>query len=155
MSGTPEHARILGFDVGARWLGVACGSALSGRGQALAVLETRADSVDWTGLDRLMREWSPDVLLVGLPLTLEGGEQPASVRARAFATAAGTRYALPVMLQDERGSSREAGARFAQARAAGVARRSKAADLDALAAVVIVERYLAESPAASQLIEDS
>ncbi len=157
MSATPEHSRILGFDVGARWLGVACGSALTGLGQPLGVLETRAGAVDWAGLDRMLREWSPDMLLVGLPLTLAGDEQPASARARAFALAAGARYRLPVALQDERGSSREASARFAQARRAGVARRRQAANIDALAAVVIVERYLgslAQFDAVSHPIED-
>lgn len=66
--------------------------------------------------------------------------------ARRFAREAAVRYALPVDLIDERSSSREAERRFASARRDGRARRRDAKAMDALAAQVIVERWLGESP---------
>ncbi|WP_426663080.1 Holliday junction resolvase RuvX [Rhodanobacter aciditrophus] len=132
-----------GFDVGSKLIGVAVGNALTASARALAVLAVRDGEPDWPALDALRGEWLPDTLVVGLPLTLEGGEQPASRRARRFAAALQRRYAVPVALVDERHSSREAARRFATARATGLKRRRDAAAIDAEAAAVILERWLA------------
>ncbi|MEO6065410.1 MAG: Holliday junction resolvase RuvX [Lysobacterales bacterium] len=140
----PDHReRVFGFDVGARRVGVACGSRLTGGAQPLELIPRPADEFDWLALDRLVREWRPDALVVGLPLTLDGGEQTASTLARTFGARAATRYALPVIFQDERHSSQEAATRFAAARRDGTRRRRDAATLDSLAAVIIVERFFA------------
>ena len=133
---------VFGFDVGSKLIGVALGSPLTENARALAVLAVRHSQPDWTRLDALCQDWQPDSLVVGLPLTLAGGEQPASRRARSFAAAVQTRYGMPVSLVDERHSSQEAAKRFATARAHGLRRRSDAALLDAEAAAVILERWL-------------
>jgi putative Holliday junction resolvase len=108
----------------------------------LPALIAQKGQPDWTRFDALLTEWRPDALVVGLPLTLDGGEQAASRRARHFARLLQARYALPVALVDERDSSREAAQRFAAERAAGVRRRRDAAGIDAQAAAVILERWL-------------
>lgn len=137
-----ESACVLGFDVGSRRIGVAVGSEISGGARELAVVDVRDGVVDWARVAALLREWQPGCLLVGDPLTLDGGDQPARKRALRFAREAGQRFGLPVRLVDERRSSLEAARRFAQARSSGARRRRDAATLDALAAVVIVERWL-------------
>jgi putative Holliday junction resolvase len=134
---------VLGFDVGARRIGVAVGSAFGSGARALAVIDVHGHGPDWTSIDRLRKEWRPDGLIVGDPLTLEGGDQPARVRAHAFARELASRYQLPVVLVDERASSLEAAQRFANERAQGRKRRRDAEALDAVAAAVIVERWLA------------
>ena len=133
---------VLGFDVGSRRIGVAIGSAFSVGARALAVIDVRADGPDWTALDRLHKEWRPQGLIVGDPLTLEGDDQPNRKRAHAFARQLQQRYRLPVLLVDERSSSVEAARRFATERAEGRKRRRDAANLDAVAAAVIIERWL-------------
>ena len=138
---------VLGFDVGSRLTGVAIGNRLTATARALDVVAMRDGQPDWNRLDALQREWQPDTVVVGLPLTLEGSEQPASRRARAFASQLGQRYGLPVLLVDERHSSREAAQRFAAGRAAGLRRRRDAAGIDAEAAAVILERWLADAAA--------
>jgi putative Holliday junction resolvase len=110
----------------------------------LGVLDVHATGPDWARLDKWIQEWRPDGLVVGDPATLDGGEQPIRERARGFARELGRRYRLPVQQVDERQSSIEAAQRFAAGRAAGARRRHQAAQLDALAAVVILERWLAE-----------
>ena len=130
---------VLGFDVGSRRIGVAIGSAFSVGARALAVIDVRGD---WAALDRLHREWRPHGLIVGDPLTLDGDDQPNRRRARAFARQLQQRYRLPVLLVDERSSSVEAARRFATERAEGRRRRRDAANLDAVAAAVIIERWL-------------
>ncbi|HZX72395.1 MAG TPA: Holliday junction resolvase RuvX [Rhodanobacter sp.] len=135
---------VLGFDVGSRLTGVAIGNRFTATARALTTIPMHDDGPDWTRLDALRREWQPDTLVVGLPLTLEGTEQPASRRARSFAAQLQQRYQLPLEFVDERHSSQEAAQRFAAGRAAGLKRRREAADIDAEAAAVILERWLVE-----------
>ncbi len=134
---------VLGFDVGARRIGVAVGNAVSATARDLAVVDMRDETADWNAIDKLLREWRPDALVIGDPRTLADGDQPARQRAQRFARDAVARYGLPVRLVDERSSSIEAAQRFADARAAGARKRGDAKNLDALAAAVIVERWLA------------
>ncbi|MBX9399782.1 Holliday junction resolvase RuvX [Lysobacter sp. BMK333-48F3] len=134
---------VLGFDVGARRIGVAVASAFGHGARALAVIDVHGVGPDWNAIDRLHKEWRPDGLIVGDPMTLEGGDQPARARAHAFARQLRARYRLPVVLVDERSSSIEAAHRFAADRAEGRKRRRDAEALDAVAAAVIVERWLA------------
>lgn len=134
---------VLGFDVGARRIGVAVGSAFGHGARALAVVDVHANGPDWNEIDRLRREWRPDGFVVGDPMTLDGGDQPIRKFARAFAGELRSRYALPVVMVDERSSSIEAAQRFAAERAEGRRRKRDAAALDAVAAAVIVERWLA------------
>ena len=143
-TGVPRlDGTVLGFDVGARRIGVAVGSAFGSGARALAVIDVHGHGPDWNSIDRLRNEWRPDGLIVGDPLTLDGGDQPARQRAHAFARELATRYQLPVVLVDERASSIEAAQRFASDRAEGRKRRRDAEALDAVAAAVIVERWLA------------
>lgn len=134
---------VLGFDVGARRIGVAVGSAFGSGARALAVIDVHAHGPDWPSIERLRKEWLPDGFIVGDPMTLEGGDQPARARAHAFARELVKRFKLPVVLVDERASSIEAAQRFASERAEGRKRRRDAEALDAVAAAVIVERWLA------------
>jgi putative Holliday junction resolvase len=134
---------VLGFDVGARRIGVAVGSAFGHGARALAVIDVHGDHIDWPTIDRLHKEWRPDGLVVGDPMTLDGGDQPIRQRAHAFARELQARYQLPVVLMDERSSSVEAAQRFALDRSEGRRRRRDAAALDAVAAAVIIERWIA------------
>jgi putative Holliday junction resolvase len=133
---------IMGFDYGARRIGVAIGNAISHSARALEVLANGERGPDWSRLEALLREWRPDALLVGLPLMLDDSEQVNSRAARAFAAELSQRFRLPVQLVDERHSSQEAARRFAAQRAGGTAKRKHAAALDAVAAQIIVERWL-------------
>ena len=133
----PDHAiTALGFDFGTRRIGVAVGNGQQGP--------------DWKRIGALVRDWRPQILLVGLPLTLDGAEQRNSAAAREFAAALTQRYELPAHLVDERLSSREAAGRFADRRARGAARRKDARNLDAIAAQVIVETWLTQTAQASR-----
>ena len=136
---------VLGFDVGSRLTGVAIGNRFTATARALTTVPVHDDGPDWVRLDALRREWQPDTLVVGLPLTLDGTEQPASRRARDFGARLQQRYDLSVIFVDERHSSQEAARRFAAGRAAGLRRRRDAAGIDAEAAAVILEHWLAEA----------
>jgi putative Holliday junction resolvase len=139
---TKSATTVLGFDYGAKRIGVAVGNGLTGSARALEVVANGTQGPDWRRLETLLREWRPDALLVGLPLTMDGREQEASRAARAFAAALGERTGLAPHLVDERLSSHEAARRFAERRARGETRRKHAQALDALAAEIIVETWL-------------
>lgn len=134
---------VLGFDVGARRIGVAVGNAITGSARAIAVIDVHAAGPDWALVERLVREWRPDGLIVGDPMTLDGGDQPIRKAARAFARELHRRTGVPVAMIDERNSSQEAARRFAAERAEGKRKRRDAEALDAVAAAIIVERWLA------------
>jgi putative Holliday junction resolvase len=139
---------VLGFDVGARRIGVAVGNTLSLTARALCVVDVAEAGPDWRRIEALVREWRPDRLVVGEPLTLEGEVQAATTRARRFAEDLRTRTGLAVDLVDERATSKEADRRFADRRRRGEARRSDATTLDAVAAEIIIERWLQASGSA-------
>ena len=151
-------ATALGFDVGAKRIGVAVGNGFSGTARDLGVVDMRDEVADWNAIDKLVREWRPEALVVGDPrtqgddgrrtssiepdLTQADLTQPSRQRAQHFACAAARRYPVPVWLVDERMSSIDAAARFAEGRAAGARKRSGARNLDAVAAAIILERWL-------------
>lgn len=140
---TAALGAVLGFDVGHKRIGVAVGNPITGTASEVGVLDVRDGMPDWAGFDRLLKAWAPTTLVVGDPLALDDDapDSPARQRARGFARAAAKRSALPVVMVDERRSSKEASRRFADQRRAGLKRRHHAEGIDALAAVVIVERW--------------
>jgi putative Holliday junction resolvase len=91
----------------------------------------------FAAIEALLKEWQPDRVVVGLPLTLDGGEQYASLRCRRFANQLHGRYGVAVDLVDERGSSMEAQELL-----------GNNDDDDAMAACVILQRYLDSLPPA-------
>ena len=134
---------VLAFDYGSRLIGVAIGHRATGNARALCTVANSPASIDWKALDALVKEWQPGQFVVGLPLTLDGGEQAMSTAARAFALQLSERYQRPAYSVDERNSSKEASKRFATQRAQGTAKRKHAAQIDALAAQIILETWLA------------
>lgn len=138
----PTPDIVLGFDFGTKRIGIAVGSGVSGRARPLITLHHR-DGPDWKAIDRLVAEWRPRALVVGLPLTEEGRGQPIAGRARRFMSELERRFELPVHETDERFSTVEARDRLRGQRATG-ARRKRVAkgDSDATAAGVILEDWL-------------
>ena len=143
---------VLGFDVGARRIGVAVGNGMTGGARGIAVVDVHAAGPDWNRIEQLRREWRPDGLIVGDPMRLDGGDQPIRKFAQAFARELAACTRLPVVMVDERNSSQEAARRFAEARADGKRKRRDADLLDAEAAAVIVERWLAAPQDATAII---
>jgi putative Holliday junction resolvase len=132
---------ILGFDFGLRRIGVAVGQTATHTASSLETI-SHGREPDWIAIARLVKEWKPATLLVGLPLGSDGEETNMSKAARRFGTALQKRFSLEVAYADERLSSRAAEDRFAELRASGRARRKDANQLDAMAAQIILENWL-------------
>ncbi|HEX6550355.1 MAG TPA: Holliday junction resolvase RuvX [Gammaproteobacteria bacterium] len=132
---------LLGFDFGLRRIGVAVGQSLTGSATPVGIVPARDGEPDWNVLKRYLREWGPAQLVVGLPYTMDGGEQDITQRARQFAAALSQHFTGPVHTIDERLSSREAETRLKALRQAG-RRRITREDIDCAAACVILESWL-------------
>lgn len=102
------HRRAMAFDYGTRQIGVAVGQTLTGNAEPLTNLRARDGVPDWDQLARLIREWEPSVLVVGLPLNMDGSASDMSERAARFARRLNGRFQLPVETVDERLSTFEA-----------------------------------------------
>ena len=139
---------VLGFDYGARRLGVAVGQTITASARPLATLPVQTGEPLWPRIDELVKSWNPYALVVGLPHHPDEREHELAAPVRAFAAELQRRYALPVHLIDERLSSHEAQQRAAQ-RGRRAAPHSRAAkeEVDRIAAQVILESWLAQQSA--------
>lgn len=132
------HA-YLGFDYGTKHLGIAVGGSASGRAEALATASVRQGIPDWPLLDRLIIEWKPTALIVGLPLNMDDSENAMTQAARKFGHRLQGRYNLPVHLVDERLTSVVAKNTLVESRTPWKQRKAK---VDKLAAQTILQAYL-------------
>ena len=119
---------FLAFDFGTRRLGVACGNTLLRQAQALRTVAAVGDA-RFQAIARIIQEWQPQALVVGVPFHPDGAEHENTVKARRFARQLHGRFHLKVFEVDERYSTTEA-------LAAG------AADADAASAAVILQQFL-------------
>ncbi|WP_127346533.1 Holliday junction resolvase RuvX [Pseudidiomarina mangrovi] len=95
-------SQILGFDFGTFSIGVAVGQRITGTASPLAALRAKDGQPNWDDVSKLISTWQPKELVVGLPLNMDGSEQPLTDMARKFANRLHGRFGLPVHLQDER-----------------------------------------------------
>ena len=151
MSGSSGPQVILAFDFGTKRIGVASGDTLTRTARALVTLETN-NTIPWPAMDKLVREYQPAQFVVGLPWNMDGTPTLLTDASRAFGAGLHARYNKPVALVDERLSSREAESQLREARASGLKkRRNTNADVDMLAAKILLEQWL-ENPGAAEKI---
>ena len=129
----------LGFDYGRLRIGVAVGEALTGSARPLRVLPTRNQRPDWDAIGRLIEEWRPDVLVIGVPRHADDAASATTAAALRFGRQLHGRFRLPVATIDERLSSWEAKQRRFETAPAG--RRRHDAAVDAQAAALILESW--------------
>ncbi len=119
---------FLSFDFGTHRTGVATGNTLLGRAQPLKTLAAEGDA-RFAAIAKLIAEWQPDALVVGVPFHPDGAAHENTQRARRFARQLHGRFRLPVHEVDERYTTTEA-------------LSSGAADADAAAAAIILDQFL-------------
>ena len=142
MPGTPET--ILAFDFGMRRIGVAVGQKITASASPLAVLPSADDGPDWNAIARLVDEWHPARLIVGMPLNADGSASEMTDQVRTF-VAQLERFGLPVECEDERYSSLEAKELLRTERAQGLRGRISKGMIDSAAATLIAQRWLARN----------
>lgn len=123
---------LLAFDFGLKRTGVAAGNTLTRSAEPLRSIAAEGDA-RFEPIARLIAEWQPAALVVGIPFHPDGAPHDNTRRAQRFARQLHGRFGLPVHEVDERWSTTEA-------LAAG------AADADAAAAAILLEQYFREHP---------
>lgn len=131
---------VLGFDFGTKKSGVATGQRITATAAPLAPLAMRDGIPDWLVIEQLIKEWRPQLLLVGLPLNMDDTESELSHLARKFGRRLHHRFNLPVLMVDERLTSRAAKELLKDI---SQRRKGKLPSLDSTAAVLMVEGWLA------------
>ncbi|MGR2856339.1 Holliday junction resolvase RuvX [Erwinia sp. 1181_3] len=129
---------MLSFDFGTKSIGVAIGQQLTGTARPLTALKANDGVPDWNKIEALLKEWQPDRVVVGLPLNMDGTEQPLTVRARKFANRLHGRFGVQIELHDERLSTVEARAELFER---GGFRALSKGSVDSLSAVIILESW--------------
>ena len=133
--GVGPEATLLAFDYGEKRIGVAIGNALTRQARALVVVPNRNREYRFEAVGKLIGEWKPDALVVGLPCHPDGTPHQMTRLAKRFGNQLNGRFNLPVAWVDERYSSVAADLDM---RDAGVAAEMR----DAEAACIILQQYL-------------
>ncbi|CAG0942465.1 Putative pre-16S rRNA nuclease [Gammaproteobacteria bacterium] len=135
--------RALVFDFGTRRIGIASASRLSGTVTALATLPAHDGVPEWQAVAALIRDWQPEILVVGLPRNTDGTDSAMTQRSRAFGQWLARRSGLQVEEIDERYTSTEAEAVLREQRRDGSRkRRVQPGDIDLMAARLMAETWL-------------
>jgi putative holliday junction resolvase len=129
---------ILGFDFGTKSIGVAVGQEITGSASPLLSLKAVDGIPNWDEIGKLIGEWQPDLLVVGLPLNMDGTEQEMTHRARKFANRLNGRFGVKTATQDERLTTTDAKARLFEL---GGFKSLTKGQVDAVSAVLIIESY--------------
>lgn len=130
--------RLLCFDFGLNSIGVATGQSELGIATPLPELKAKQGAPDWNEIAKLISDWQPKKILVGLPLNMDGSESTLSRKARKFGNRLNGRFQLEVEMVDERLTSRSV-----KEEMVGIGHRGnyKHKPVDSVAACLILEQY--------------
>ena len=143
---------LLAFDYGLKQIGIAYGQTLTNSASGLTIIKASDGVPNWEDVEVVLTKWKPDLVLVGLPLNMDNSESELSGRARKFARRLHGRFAIEVLMIDERLTSREAKSMLREQqvshRTRGTKGNGKSHDLtkiDHIAASLILQSWL-ENP---------
>ena len=130
---------FLGFDFGMKNIGVAVGQELTKTANPLTVIKAREGIPNWDQIKTLLDQWSPQLLVVGLPINMDGSEQEMTAAARRFGNRLNGRFHIPVDWQDERLTTFEA---LDQLGIRSKMQSNKRGDVDLISAQLILQSWL-------------
>lgn len=139
----------LGFDYGSQRIGVAVGQTLTTTAQPLTTVLVKNQQPDWVTISALIKDWQPQVLVVGVPIQADGSDNEITGAIHQFCEQLRNRYHLPVHTIDETLTSVAATQRIF---ASPILRRKHAkmikylekGNIDAVAAQIILESWFTE-----------
>ena len=123
---------IMGFDFGMQKIGIAVGQAITKSANPIAIIKAKNGIPDWIIIKKLITEWQPSLLVIGLPLNMDGSESDMSHLSTKFARKLNGRFDVPYKMMDERLTSFEA----------RTDSRSEGEAIDDIAAKLILESFL-------------
>lgn len=140
---TPIGQRtVIGFDFGKKYIGVAVGQEMTGSASPLGSIKANDGIPNWDSLASYLKEWQPDLIVVGLPLNMDGSEQQLTLDAKKFGQRIAGRFGVTVDFQDERLTTADA---KEQLFSRGGYKNLKKDNIDAESARLIIESYFEQS----------
>jgi putative Holliday junction resolvase len=136
---TPAKSRILALDLGKKRIGLAISDPLGITAQGLPNLVRINKRADLAALEQIIAAREVGAILLGNPINMRGSEGRQSGWVREFAAALEKHTGLPIKLWDERLTTVEAGRVL---RASGISIEKRAAAVDRLSAVILLQSYL-------------
>lgn len=133
-----ERGTVLAFDLGLKRTGVASGELGIGVAHPLSVIHAQSTDARLVAIEKLILEWQPVLLVMGLPTHEDGSEHTMTRVARNFTKKLEARFQRPVFLVDERYTSAAAKSNL---HAAGIHGKQNKAMLDAVAAQLILQDF--------------
>ncbi len=138
MSHADTHGTVLAFDLGLKRTGVASGDLSIGVAHPLSVIQAESTDARLAAIAKLIAEWQPVLLVLGLPTHADGGEHEMTRVVKNFARKLESRFNLPVFLVDERHTSTAA---ESELHARGIHGKKNKALADAVAAQLILQGF--------------
>jgi len=134
---------LLGFDFGTKRIGVAVGQIITQTARPLDTIKANNGEPQWDSLNKLIKTWQPDALIVGIPLNMDGTEQFITQKARQFADQLAEHYQLPVHGVDERLTTKAAREYLFNE---GGYKALQQGQVDSVAAQLILQTWLRTNP---------
>ena len=132
---------MLAFDFGTRQIGVASGQKLLKTANPLTILRAKDGIPNWSQLQKLIDDWMPDQVLVGLTIDMNGSESQSCLKARKFGKRLHGKFGVEVAMVDERLSTFTAKEQY---QTKNQLYKHKKILVDDIAAVLILETWLAD-----------
>lgn len=129
---------VLAFDFGEKRIGVATGETMLKVAHPLTTINAEKNEVKFVQIANIIQEWCPALLVVGLPMYMDGESHLLTQLSKKFAQRLEGRFNLPVVMVDERLSSVEATRNLSEAGVKGIKQKAM---LDAVAAQSILQSY--------------
>jgi putative Holliday junction resolvase len=103
-----HHKALIGFDFGLKRIGVATANTITRIATPLTILRATNGVPDWVAVSRIIDEWTPDLIVIGLPVNMDDSDSELSSRAKKFARRLSARFNKRTVMIDERLTSHEA-----------------------------------------------
>jgi putative holliday junction resolvase len=138
--------KILGFDYGTKYIGVASGQTLTKTATPICSIRATSGTTNWPEIAKLINNWQPDKIVVGLPLNMDGTKQVITIKCEKFGKEIEKRFNIPVFFTDERLSTWEAKQTLSSnTRDNNKLKKKDFSDLNALAAKILLEQWLQQN----------
>ena len=141
---------FLGLDFGLKRIGVAVGQRITGTASPLRTLSAKEGVPDWKELKKLIKDWNPEGIVVGIPKNMDDSDGPITRSTRVFIDCLSQEVSLPIHTVDERLSSKAVNYELER-----LGKKKPLKKDDALAACIILESFLAESSVTSPSLPHS
>jgi putative Holliday junction resolvase len=133
---------LIGFDFGMKRIGVAVGQTITKTARPLDTIQAKDGVPNIKAIEKLIQKWLPDALVVGIPLNMDGTDQPITQKAKQFANWLHEYFRLPVYEMDERLTTKDARERLFEE---GGFKALQGGQVDRVAAQLILQNWFNEA----------